>query len=131
MRIVVLAFFVACVGACSNDSGGTDASTDASTDAPDAGGCAGDFDCPNASDHCYFPISGGCSTLGICSPFVPSSNCTPTTACGCDGTTISVCAPDGYVDRPATGAGACPPSDAGDDGATEDATDDAADATTD
>ena len=136
MRFLVFAFATLAVAACSNNGGGgSDASTDSSS-GDGAAGCAGDYDCPNVSDHCFYPIDLGCSTagpVGTCMPYTAPSNCTPTVACGCDGTTISVCAPAGYVDRPAAGPGACPPSDAGDDGATDDgATDDGAtDASTD
>ena len=136
MRFLFFALATLAAAACSNSSGG---GSDASTDSPNGdgatGGCAGDYDCPNVSDHCFYPIDLGCSTagqVGTCMGYTAPSNCTPTVACGCDGTTISVCAPDGYVDRPASGPGACPPSDAGDDGATDaaddGATEDAADA---
>lgn len=107
------------LAACSNPpGGGVDASSDSATEGGTAT-CTGDFNCPSASDRCFFAINAGCGQnelRGTCIPFTTPPSCTPNVACGCDGTTISVCAPDGYVDRPSSGPGPCPPSaDGGDD----------------
>jgi len=104
----MLFFLCACNGDSSSGDGGSDAAGDGNT-GPQA--CAGDFDCPSAGNKCWFTVDAGCgvqSLKGICLSFTPPDNCTPTVACGCDGTTISVCAPQGYVDRPSNYAGACP-----------------------
>jgi hypothetical protein len=98
--------------ACNGDSSQTDAGADATGDGstgPQA--CAGDFDCPSSGSKCWFVVDGGCtlkSQTGVCMSFTAPDKCAPTVACGCDGTTISVCAPAGYVDRPSNSAGACP-----------------------
>jgi hypothetical protein len=132
MRKLFLAFFTVAVAlaGCSNGGGGsTDASAEASPESGTAG-CTGDLDCSNVSDRCFFPVTGDCTQtgpVGTCMPYTAPASCTPTVACGCDGTTISVCAPDGYVDRPSSGLGACPATDGGDD-ASMDAGDAAADA---
>jgi len=128
MRKLILAFLAVAAAGCSNGGGGSDASTDSPAADVATGGCTTDLDCPNIGDHCYFAIDAGCTitgTLGKCMAYTQPSTCTPNVACGCDGTTISVCAPAGYVDRPSMGAGACPPSDAGDDGASDDGASDA------
>jgi len=119
-RMLVMGCFTVALAACSNGSGAPDASTDAEADGG-TGTCTGDFDCPNASDSCFFAINGGCGEnelSGTCIPYTPPASCaTPNVACGCDGTTISVCAPAGYVNRPSSGPGECPPMpDAGDGG---------------
>ena len=120
-----MVFICACNGDSSNGDGGSDATSDGT--APQV--CAGDFDCPSAGSKCWFVADGGCSVQslkGVCMTFTPPDKCAPTVACGCDGTTISVCAPQGYVDRPSNNVGACP-SDAG----SETGTDGGADAGTD
>ena len=108
-------FICACNGGDpSGGDGGVDAAGDMST-TPQT--CAGDFDCPSSGSKCWFTIDAGCSVLslkGVCKSFTPPDKCAPTVACGCDGTTISVCAPQGYVDRPSNYAGPCP-----DDGGTD------------
>ena len=115
-----LAMIVLC--ACNGDSSAVDAGADGSSDGnqpPKT--CAGDFECPSAGSKCWFAVDGGCtiqSQKGVCISFTPPDKCAPTVACGCDGTTISVCAPVGYVDRTSNSAGACP-----DDGGAEAATD--------
>jgi hypothetical protein len=127
MTYRVLAIFALALLGCSDGGTSGDAAVDSSTDA-DAGPatCVADFDCPNVGDHCFFPVDGGCTLQGrqgTCMAFTATPGCTATVACGCDGTTITVCAPDGYVDRPSVSAGACPPmdggSDAGDDGSSD------------
>ena len=115
--------------ACSPSGGGDDGGSDAPSGG-DAGngGCTFDDDCPNLGDKCLFAIDGGCTVAGrtgTCIAYSTPSSCTPNVACGCDGTTISVCAPAGYVDRASMSAGACPESDAGTDGGA-DASDDGA-----
>ncbi len=119
MRELVLPFFAALALACSPGAGSGDAGADGSTAGDSAtGGCTTELDCPSIGDRCYFAIDAGCSTAGrtgTCMPYTAPASCTPNVACGCDGTTISECAPDGFVDRPSAGPGACPPSDAGDD----------------
>jgi len=108
-------FLCACNGDSSNGDGGvTEAGSDVPTAPPK---CAGDFDCPNAGSKCWFAVDGGCTVqgvMGVCMSFTPPDKCAPTVACGCDGTTISVCAPAGYVDRSSNYAGPCP-----DDGGTD------------
>ena len=112
---------------CSNSGNGGDASTDGNGDAPPIT-CAGDYDCPSAA-YCFFVIDGGCSVSGVngvCLFYTQPPNCTPNVACGCDGTTVSVCAPAGYTNRVSNYAGPCPYVDAGsdaDDGATDGGTD--------
>ena len=92
---------------------------DASADAPVETGpipCTSDPDCPSAGDHCWFPVNGMCTLTGMqgqCNSFMAMAGCTPNLACGCDGTTISVCGPPGLTNRPSNTAGACPQSDAG------------------
>jgi hypothetical protein len=120
MRALVLLFLLGCNG----DDSGHDAGPDATSDvAAPTTPCSGDFDCPNSGEKCWFVVDGGCTLQnlkGSCLPFTPPDKCAPTVACGCDGTTISVCAPVGYVDRPSNTAGACATvdsgADAGDDG---------------
>ena len=128
MRELMLPFLAALALACSPGGGGSDAGGDVTTGGDGAtGGCTTELDCPSVGDRCYFAIDAGCSTAGRtgkCMPYTAPASCTPNVACGCDGTTISECAPDGVVDRPSAGAGACPPSDdAGDDAATDAASD--------
>lgn len=112
--------------ACNGDSSSGDAGPDATGDGnnpPQV--CAGDFDCPSAGNKCWFTIDAGCgvqSLKGVCMSFTPPDKCAPTVACGCDGTTISICAPAGYVDRPSNYAGPCPDDGGADvvtDGGTE------------
>src|SRR5438874_2735322 len=110
-RRACLAMMIVMCG-CSGDSSTTDAGADATADtAPGPQPCAGDFDCPSSGSKCWFVVDGGCSVQnlkGVCLSFTPPDKCAPTVACGCDGTTISVCAPQGYVDRSSNFAGACP-----------------------
>lgn len=131
---LVFAFFTMALVACSSDSNSTDGGTDAPTDTKTATACSGDFDCPSAGDHCYFAIDGGCTIQGlsgVCMNYSQPASCTPNVACGCDGTTISICAPAGYVDRSSRNAGACPPGDSGVDASDADLGDSASDAATD
>ncbi|HEY1956777.1 MAG TPA: hypothetical protein VGH28_14255 [Polyangiaceae bacterium] len=129
MRKLILAFFVVAAAGCSNGDGGSDASTDSPAGDGATGGCTTDLDCPSLGDHCYFPVNGGCTAAGrtgACTPYtVPATCATPIVACGCDGTTITECTPPGLVDRASMSAGACPPSDAGDDGSSDDGSSDA------
>lgn len=116
---------------CSNGGGSNDGGTDGTTSETGANTCTSDVDCSKSGDHCYFPITGGCSSVGTCITYSQPASCTPNVACGCDNTTISVCAPTGYVTFPAKASGACIDDGGTDapatDGAT-DATDDASDA---
>jgi hypothetical protein len=134
LAVLAAAFMVAAlVNGCSNGSGNPDASTDASGDAAPVT-CTGDSDCPSISESCYFPINGGCvlsGLTGVCLNYTQPMSCTPNIACGCDGTTINICAPAGYVDRASRSAGACPMSDAGMDTGSDAPDNDAADAETD
>ncbi len=117
---------------CSNGGNGGDASTDGSGEAAPTT-CAGDNDCPGAGSFCYFVIDGGCSisgVSGVCLFYTQPQTCTPNVSCGCDGTTISICAPSGYVNRQSNYAGPCP-ADAGTDAGTDAATDGATDGSTD
>jgi hypothetical protein len=122
MRALALVFLLMPL-ACSGDDTKTDGGPDATSDVgPTKTACSGDFDCPNSGEKCWFVVDGGCTLQnlkGFCLPFTQPDKCAPTVACGCDGTTISVCAPVGYVDRPSNTAGACPGGDAGDDGASD------------
>ena len=122
MRALALVFLLF-VFACSGDDTKTDGGADATNDvAIQKTPCSGNFDCPNSGDKCWFVVDGGCTlqnSKGSCLPFTPPDKCAPTVACGCDGTTISVCAPVGYVDRSSNNAGACPAIDAGNDGAAD------------
>jgi hypothetical protein len=129
MKTLFISLVTVVVLGCSNNSGGSDASTDSPSDQSSAASCTSDPDCPNAGDHCYYKIGGGCSiagSSGTCITFAPSAGCTPNVACGCDDTTISVCAPDGYVTFPNAMSGACPASDASTDAPSESSTDDGA-----
>jgi hypothetical protein len=113
--------------ACSNNSGGADASSDSPVDQNTQTTCFSDVDCEAVGDHCFYAITGGCSlggSTGVCINYSQPATCTPNVACGCDGTTISVCAPDGYVTRLSAGPGACPD----DGGLPESSTTDASDA---
>jgi len=106
--------FVLLLG-CSDNSSATDSGT-GGDGAKTPAACTADFDCQSAGDHCYFPADGGCSIQGlkgVCQNFTAQPGCTPNIACGCDGTTVTVCAPGTSVDRPSNFAGACPVSDAG------------------
>lgn len=111
--------------ACSNGGGGNDAGADGGDGGKPLASCSTDSDCANIGDHCFYVIEGGCSLQnlkGVCMGYTAPANCTPNVACGCDGTTISVCAPAGYVDRASRNAGACPaPQDAGTDTGSADA----------
>ncbi len=110
------------VCACSNGGGGNDAGSDAGDGGNAPVSCSSDSDCPNIGDHCFFVIDGGCSLqnlTGVCMGYTAPASCTPNVACGCDGTTISVCAPAGYVDRSSRNAGACPADAGTDDGSTD------------
>ena len=117
------------VAACSNGGGSNDGGTDGTTSDVSPNACTSDVDCVNAGAHCYFAITGGCSATGTCITYSPPATCTPNVACGCDDTTISVCAPAGYVTFPASAANACPDdggtdaSDAGNDAGAADASD--------
>ncbi len=101
--------------ACSNGGGGSDAGADAGDAGQPPSPCSTDTDCPSLGQHCYFVIDGGCSLQnlkGVCMAFTAPDPCPGNVACGCDGTTITACAPAGYVDRSSNFAGACP-SDGG------------------
>jgi len=119
-------FLCACNGDSATGDGGSDAAADGNV-GPQV--CAGDFDCPSSGSKCWFVVDGGCSLQslkGVCMSFTPPDNCAATVACGCDGTTISECAPAGYVDRQSNSIGACPNDagvDAGDDGGADASTD--------
>jgi hypothetical protein len=110
MRACLVAMIVLC--GCNGDSSATDGGTEAASDTkqPPAT-CTSDSDCPSVGNKRWFPVDGGCGVqqnTGTCISFSPPDKCAPTVACGCDGTSISVCAPAGYVDRPSNYAGACP-----------------------
>ncbi len=129
VSLSIFAFFAFGSAACNGGSGSNDASTDGASDGSQPATCQTQFDCKNAGDLCFYPVNGGCTLQGdqgVCFSYNAAPNCTPNVACGCDGTTISVCAPAGYVNRFSQSAGACPVSDAGADG--DSATDDASDA---
>jgi hypothetical protein len=116
MRIACFFFLASFLAACSNGGGSTDAGADSGDGGPPGSSCSTDNDCPSIGDHCYYVIDGGCSLQnlkGTCMAFSPPANCTANVACGCDGTTITVCAPAGYVDRSSNHAGACPVIDSG------------------
>lgn len=111
-RLGLLVVVVVVAAACSNTAPPADAGGDATADSgnPPAK-CTGDFDCSSAGQHCFYVIDGHCSfanVTGTCMDFVEPDACTPNVACGCDGTTISVCGPAGYVNRSSNFAGPCP-----------------------
>lgn len=90
---------------------------DAAADAivPDGSGaaCTKPADCA-APLRCVFPIALGCGTKGSCVLYTDPTGCAQKQACACDGTTVSLCSPDGYGPAPIDHAGACPqpPGDA-------------------
>ncbi len=125
-----LVFSVLGLLACSDNTSTTDGGNSGDS-AKGPTTCNADYDCPSGGDHCYFPADGGCSlqgNKGVCQNFTAQLGCTPNVACGCDGTTISVCAPGASVDRPSNFPGACPLGDAGVE-AGDDSGDDAASGT--
>jgi hypothetical protein len=104
---------------------------------PDAGGdasgrfCVAARDCP-ATMVCAYPVADLCGAAGRCLPYDASpSGCTAPVACGCDGTNVPMCAPDGYAPNQAIAStspcdagapDATPPdaaADAADDGSTD------------
>ncbi len=110
--ILALLLAAACSSTPAPGDGGTDAAGDGGNPPTT---CTGDFDCPSASQHCYFPMDGHCTVqgeTGTCMEFQEPDACQPNVSCGCDGTTISVCAPAGYVNRVSNFSGPCP-ADAG------------------
>jgi len=109
--------FLMLAAACSSGSPAVDAGSDGATDGskPNAS-CTFDYDCASAGQRCFFPIDGHCTVAGqtgTCMDFQEPDACQPNVSCGCDGTTISVCAPAGYVDRSSNFSGPCPAPEAG------------------
>ncbi len=100
---------------CSNGGGGNDGGTDATAETgPQT--CTADTSCSSSGQQCWFAIDGGCGlsgSQGVCLTYIAPQMCTPNVACGCDGTTVTLCGPAGYVDRFSAYAGPCPMSDAG------------------
>lgn len=78
---------------------------------PDGSGavCAKQVDC-SAPLRCVFPIALGCGTKGSCVLYTDPAGCEQRPACACDGTTVALCAPDGYGPAPIAHAGVCPPA---------------------
>jgi len=102
---------------------------------PDAAGdasgrfCVAARDCP-ANFVCAYSIATACGAAGACMPYIPTTQCSSSLACGCDGTTTALCAPDGFATKPVSSLGACEAgtsTDAGSDAATDAATDAAID----
>jgi hypothetical protein len=94
--------------------------------APDASGdaygrfCVSARDCP-AAFVCAYAIADSCGAVGQCLPYTGYVTCDAGTACGCDGTDVLLCAPDGYAPNQAvqsTSPCAVTP-DAGSDAATD------------
>ncbi len=87
--------------------------------APDASGdangqaCTAARDCP-AAFVCAYPIADACGASGRCMPYDTNACGDAGLACGCDNTTVQMCAPDGYAPKPIASTGACA-SDAGSD----------------
>jgi hypothetical protein len=108
-------------GTPGENSGGPDASGDAVGRA-----CVAARDCP-ATMVCAYSIGSGCAADGgVCLPFDGGSdplNCDASLACGCDGTEVMLCAPNGYSpEKPVKSSNACnAPEDAGTNDATTDA----------
>jgi hypothetical protein len=55
--------------------------------------CTSDSECSEPEFHCSFPVDGGCSALGSCTPYLGVGPACPSTspswfACGCDGTEV-------------------------------------------
>ena len=127
MRLFLFVPF-ALAAACSNASPAADAGADAGPDARTTPtSCTFDFDCPSGGQRCFFPIDGHCTVAGqsgTCMDFTEPDACQPNVACGCDGTTVSACAPAGYVDRSSNFAGPCPAPEAGPADGSSDATSD-------
>jgi hypothetical protein len=76
-------------------SGSANAGSGSSTGASSGLGttCMSDSECPGPASYCSFPVSGGCSTLGSCTPYLGPGPACPSTsptwfACGCDGTEV-------------------------------------------
>jgi hypothetical protein len=95
--------------------------------------CVAARDCP-AAFVCAYPIADLCGGAGRCLPYDPDGGCTAPNACGCNNTTVQLCAPTGYAPVPIQSQTACdggtPVMDAADDAVTTDAeaTDSATDA---
>ncbi len=124
----LFALSIVMVVACSNGGGNGDAGPDGTTSDTGANTCTSDVDCVKSGDHCYFPMTGGCSSPGTCITYSQPVTCTPNVACECDNTTISVCAPAGYVTFPVKATGACVDDGGTDADSATDATADADDA---
>jgi hypothetical protein len=65
--------------------------------------CTKQEDCA-APLRCIFPIALGCGATGSCALYADAAGCGAKTACACDGTVVSLCAPDGYAPKPVGGA---------------------------
>jgi len=110
-----------------------------SSGAPDASGdaygrfCVAARDCP-ATMVCAYPVADGCGASGRCLPYDASpAGCNAPLACGCDGTEVPMCAPDGYAPNKAVAStspcdGGAPPQDADAPDADDAGADDASDA---
>jgi hypothetical protein len=94
-------------GQSGQNSSGPDASGDAS-----GRFCVAARDCP-AAFVCAYPIADACGASGRCLPY--GIACDASAACGCDGTSVPLCAPAGFAPKPVKSESACnaPPSDAG------------------
>ncbi len=105
---------------------------------PEGGGdangrfCTADRDCPD-THRCVFAVDKGCGAAGECQPYTQVSGCEANVACGCDGKTVPLCAPEGYAPRPVASSGACAKDAGGGDSGNTDAGggDSGADATAD
>jgi hypothetical protein len=82
--------------------------------------CTKQEDCA-APLRCIFPKALGCGATGTCALYTDPAGCQSRTACACDGTMVTLCAPDGYAPKPVGGSctDAAPPDDAATDGPTE------------
>jgi hypothetical protein len=67
--------------------------------------CHSDAECPGGYS-CVYAVFGSCGTLGICGPN-DGTPCFPQTACGCDGTTQTVCLSNGNSPAPIDFLGSC------------------------
>jgi len=81
--------------------------------APDASGdaygrfCVAARDCP-ADMVCAYPIADLCGAAGRCLPYDASDvGCDAGLACGCDGTEVAMCAPEGYAPKPISSTSPC------------------------
>jgi hypothetical protein len=77
--------------------------------------CNTTAECPT-SFTCYFPVAEGCAaTIGTCIVYLQSSGCAVHSRCGCNGSVVRECSPEGYASARVSGSGPCGDAAAEDD----------------